>query len=150
MVFIFWIKRKTKIKWLLRHAVICAHSGLIWFWISRRMEPLWTTSSRVKLLAQLKTGFLCLRGMSCVCPLCLYFCHLSQWEKFVSILFKPSHQIFMWIDSTPLSCSMLKCPGSVSFSSYDRCSRPLIIFMVLCWTYSNVSDCLFFKHGAQH
>lgn len=80
MVFIFWIKRKTKIKWLLRHAVICAHSGLIWFWISRRMEPLWTTSSRVKLLAQLKTGFLCLRGMSplCLSPLPLFLSSFSM------------------------------------------------------------------------
>lgn len=52
----------------------------------------------------------------------------------------PPNQAFVQIDKIPLSLllSRLNSPGSFTLSSYDKCSKPLIIFVDTCWTCSGL------------
>jgi len=58
-----------------------------------------------------------------------------------SVFFAPSLQTHIHIAKIPPSLlfSRLNSPRSLSLSSYVRCSSPLIIFVVLCWTLSSMS-----------
>ena len=51
------------------------------------------------------------------------------------------HQILIHIGEIPLSLlfSRLNHPSSLSFSLYERCSNPLMIFVALGWTCSSKS-----------
>ena len=73
-----------------------------------------------------------------------------HWEEPGCVCFTPSHRIsinFGMIHThTPQSLlfSRLSSPSCVSPFSPKRCSRPLIIFVALCWTRSCRSMCFFY------
>ena len=54
----------------------------------------------------------------------------TEWEESGTIFSLP-YRIFIYCDKIPLSLffSRLNNPSSLSLCSYDRCSRPLIIFV---------------------
>lgn len=62
-------------------------------------------------------------------------------EESGSVLFTPSHQAFKDMDkiSHSLLSSRLNSWCSLSPSSQERCSRPVIILGVLYWTFSSMS-----------
>ena len=58
------------------------------------------------------------------------------WEKFGFLFSILSSQVFIGIDKIhpSLFFSCLRSPGSLSLSSYERGSSPLIMFVALHWT----------------
>lgn len=76
-----------------------------------------------------------------LCPYPLVL-SLSTSEKSLALpsVLSP-HQIFIHIDKIPLSILFcrLNHPSSFSFTSYKRCSSPLMIFVALDWTCSSES-----------
>lgn len=89
---------------------------------------------------------------------CIHFVPIASrsipghhWEELGSTFFTPSCQVFMHVDKISLSlpCSRLSNPSSLSLSSCDRCSKPLITLVALCWTRCSVSMSPLYW-GAQH
>lgn len=64
--------------------------------------------------------------------------------------FYASHQVFINMDKILLSLLfMLTATISLSFSSYKRCSIPLVVFVALCWTCFTMPIPLLYW-GTQH
>lgn len=82
---------------------------------------------------------------------CILVCLLSWlWAPLRRVwpcrLYHHPHQVLIHIDKVSLSVLFprLNNPSSISLSLYIRCSNPLIFFMALCWTPSNMSMSLLF------
>lgn len=113
-------------------------------------QPYTTACSSVhppnKVVFKIKCNFLYFS----LCPLSLI---LSG--RFCLHLFYFPHQAFIHVDKMPLTLlsSRLNVSSSLSICSYDRCSSPLIIFVLLCWTHSSMSLFLLYwraQVGTQH
>lgn len=131
----------------------CSCPCPVGLWLFRSMEtpqPYTTACSSVhppnKVVFKIKCNFLYFS----LCPLSLI---LSG--RFCLHLFYFPHQAFIHVDKMPLTLlsSRLNVSSSLSICSYDRCSSPLIIFVLLCWTHSSMSPFLLYwraQVGTQH
>lgn len=99
-------------------------------------QPLWTTCSRVSLFSH-ERFFLCLNGISCI-SICAHFLLSIHGISLHLVRFS-----CLLIRSTSKPSLLQGKQPVLSLTSYERCSRPLIIFVAPYLTHSSISLSLF-------